>query len=461
MNEPAAHLENRPGGRRRWLVLVVSLPIVLGAIAVALLAFGEYRSARAVRSEIARLRAAGEPVDDESLARWFHANTSQEGTAEWREILVAVGQVSGGAGRSLPIMGPRALLPEDLAPGAEWPDEPHVAAFLQEVRPLIEQIEQAARYPTPVWQPIAFDSFGTLLDEVQEMRGIMRLLQLEFTHAMYHQENERALSALTAMHATNAALGWDFSFLPDLIAIAMRNIHRHTIRQSLADTAWEADQLDRLLAQVAHPHVGATRWQRAVAGERAMALSLLRGDRQRRDTMLQQERAPVPAPLLLFPSLTQDYLERMAAMQQIGAEGVLELGARAEAFDEEIERSVRRSDLLTGLLLPSARGMARAYERDELDRRLTRTALAIKRYQRAEGHWPAQLSDLAAVGLQAADWNALHAGPFGYRVDADGALVWSYDLFAHDAHAVVPKEPPSDHATATSAKIAYIITRIR
>ena len=45
MNEPAPHQERRPSARRRWLLLLVSLPIVLGVIAVAILGLGEYRCA--------------------------------------------------------------------------------------------------------------------------------------------------------------------------------------------------------------------------------------------------------------------------------------------------------------------------------------------------------------------------------------------------------------------------------
>jgi hypothetical protein len=159
MNDPGVNHERRSAGRRRWLLLLVSLPIVVGVMAAVILGLGEYRCAREVSAEIARLRAAGEPVDNETQARWFQANSSQEGTAAWREILVAVEQVSrGDAVGSFPIIG-TGKFPERFVPGGDWPDEPRIADFLQEVRPLIGQIEQAGRYPTPVWQPIAFDSY--------------------------------------------------------------------------------------------------------------------------------------------------------------------------------------------------------------------------------------------------------------------------------------------------------------
>jgi len=459
MNDFPPAQGKRPFVRRRWLLLLVLLPLALGAIAVAVLGFSEYRSARAVNAEIARLQAAGEPVDNESLARWFQTNTSQAGTAAWREILVAVEHVSSGeAVSSFPVIGTE--VPKDLVPGGDWPDEPRIAEFLLEVRPLIDQIDQAGQYPAPVWQPIAFDSFGTLLPELSASRSIVRLLRLEVEHALYHRDTERALRGFAAMENASAAFAWDFCMVAELVGIALRGVHRDAIRRSLAETAWEAPELDRLLAQVAVPRDVAVRWQRNIAGERAMTLALLRGNRAERDAMLQQNRASIPSALLLIPSGTKRYLDRMAAIQQIGTEGVLGMTARAQALEKEIEpRKGAISDILTSLLMPAVTAVAAAYEREELDRRLTRTALGIKRYRQSEGRWPAKLGDLAAVGLKAIDWTALHAGPFGYRIESDGVVVWGYDVHDCESPSRIRSEPPLEKdATNTSH---WHVTRIR
>ena len=461
MNDPHANREEqRPPIRRRWLVLVVSLPLAVVAIAVAVLALGEYRCARAVTAEIKRLRAAGEPVDDETMARWFLAHTSQEGTAAWREILVAVEQVSSGeAVNALPYVG-NIRLPENLVPGSDWPDEPRVAEFLHGVRPLIAQIEQAAKYPAPVWQPIVFDSFATLLPEVQTSRAVIRLLQLEVEHAVYHQDAERVLRGLAAMQAAAAAFDWDLCLVADLVGIALRGIHRDAIRRSLADITWEPAQWDQLFAQVARPRDVATRWHRSMAGERAMALAMLRGRRGLREEMLRGQHPSWdgPSALWLIPSGTLRYLDRMATIQQIGAEGVLGMADRVREFERDMpQTAMNPSDVLAALLVPAVSAAAAAHERDELNRRLTRTALGIKRYQSAQGHWPAKLSDLATVGLEAADWTALQAGPFGYRIEADGAVIWAYDLTDRQSPPRVRSEPEKHDA---ASQLWYVV-RIR
>lgn len=450
MNAHALEQDRSPPRRRRWLLRLVLLPIVLGVIAIAVLGVGEYRSAAEVKAEIARLQTAGEPVDDDTMAVWFRAGASQEGTAAWREILLAAEQVCAGeTALTLPIIG-LGQMPENLVPGEPWPDEPKIAEFLQEIRPLIAQIEQAGRYPAPVWQPIAFDSFHSLLPELQAFRGVVRLLHLEVLHALYQRDTERAVRGLAAMQATAAAFDWDFCMVSDLVGTALRGIHRDAIRKSLAHSDWQPDQLDQLLAQARQPRDVAQHWHRICAGERAMTLAWLQGDRDDLAGMLPGNSPRYPAALLLIPSGTKNYLERMEAFQRLGEQGILGLAGRALDVENGASRFDRRrlDELLTDIFLPAMAAMAAAYERDELARRLTRTALGVKRYRVSEGRWPERLSDLAAVGLEARDWTALQAGPFGYQVQGEGpaavAVVWAYEVHDSGSPSRVRSEPPTE-----------------
>jgi hypothetical protein len=460
MNEVTSQQSTSVRHRRRWLALLISLPIALVAIVVAVLAFIEYRTSQQVAAEIARLRAAGEPVDNQSMASWFWANTPQEGTAAWREILAAVDQITARASiNSFPIVG-TGELPDDLVPGGEWADEPRIAEFLREVQPLLVQIEQAARYPAPVWQPIAFDSFATLLPDIQSSRAIMRLCQLEFRHALYHQDTERIARSLAAMQATAAAFDWDMCMITDLVGIALRGIHRDSIRRALTHDGWQLAEIDALLAQVSQPRDIRARWHRIVAGERAMTLALLNGDPRTREAMLSQEHAGAAAAWLWLPSATLRYLDQMAAMQQLADDGVAGFSDRAKAFENQSlsPTTGRFEDVLIRLFQPAVEAVARAQERDELDRRLTRTAAGIKRYQLVEGHWPAKLSDLTAVGLNAQDWTALQAGPFGYRIEDDGAVLWG--THRSDVPARIPDQPPDRDSADPQASFWYVV-RIR
>ena len=103
--------------------------------------------------------------------------------------------------------------------------------------------------------------------------------------------------------------------------------------------------------------------------------------------------------------------------------------------------------------------MAAAYERDELDRRLTRTALGVKRYRVSEGRWPVRLSDLAAAGLEPKDWTALQAGPLGYQVEGEAAVVWAYDTNDNSSPSRIRSEPPGEKDVSSSGSLWHV-TRI-
>lgn len=452
MNDLASEQTRSNRGCRRWLLIVIALPFLLGAIAVAALAWTEYRNRRAVDAEIQRLRAAGQPVDDETMASWFWENTSQDGTAAWREILVQVEQLttSNSVIHGLPILG-HGELPKDLAPGDDWPDEARVAAFLEVARPVIDKIEDAARYPTPVWQPIAFEGFGTLLSEVQAARSIMRVVLLEFVHALYHENTQRIMRSLRAMQATAASFDWDMFMVSDLVGIALRSIHRGSIRQSLAHSAWELADLDHLLDQVAQPRDFVTRWHRTIAGERAMALTMLRGDGRMLENVTDstgRTADSLPA-WMLMASFTRRYLQTMEAVQRLGDRGIEGLVERADEFERRQfpSEQLRFDDMLSHMLLPSIHAWAAAQERDELDRRLTRTAVGLKRFRMVQGRWPEKLDDLAAMGLNARDWTALQEGPFGYRIEDDQAVLWGYEAIRVERPAGIPDDPPDGDAS--------------
>ena len=262
------------------------------------------------------------------------------------------------------------------------------------------------------------------------------------------------------MRTTAAAFDWDFCMIAELVEVALRTIHRDAIRQSLAHTDWEPAQLDQLLAQVASEWDVATHWRRTSAGERAMVLAWLQGGGDM-DGMLPRGTAGLPARLLLIPSGTQRYLEHLAEFQQLGEGGVPGIAARARDWEQGVFQPNGRqfSDALTALFLPAVAAVAVTYERDELDRRLTRTALGVKRYRTSEGSWPERLSDLAAVGLEPKDWTALQAGPFGYKIEGKGVVLWAYDAYNNDSPARIRSEPPTEKETGKPG-LPWHVTRI-
>src|SRR5690606_37668842 len=141
---------------------------------------------------------------------------------------------------------------------------------LERNRPVIAQIHAATKHPAPVWMPIEFHGFMTLLEELQNSRSIQRLMQLETEHAIYHRDAERAMAGLESMQGVAAAFDWPICMVADLVHIALRGSHRSMVRRSLAVDLWDEDQLRHLADQLGPPQDVRQRWFDVVAGERGM-----------------------------------------------------------------------------------------------------------------------------------------------------------------------------------------------
>ena len=178
----------------------------------------------------------------------------------------------------LPIVGNGKTL-RTLEAGAKWEADALVDDFLEQARPLFDLLYDAAKYPTPVWQPMEFHGIETLLPELQDSRQIQRLLQLDFEHAIVHSDTERALRDLQAMQTTADAYDWNMFLVGQLVNIALHGLHHQSIQRSLYADVWSAEQLEQLMAQVRQPLPLEKSWNATIESEKVMSLSAVSGSR--------------------------------------------------------------------------------------------------------------------------------------------------------------------------------------
>ena len=187
--------EFKPAERRskrvNWIATICLIPVLLFALFLCLFGYREARAYRELNDKLNAIRQAGEPIDNASLETHFEKTTHKGGTVAWSEALM-LARSANAISNGLPIVGV-ANLPRDFRPGVEWPEEPRVAEFLREIRPLFKKIDAAAAFPMPVWTPIDFNGFSTTLEVYQESRSLARILDLDTSYALFHKESERAL----------------------------------------------------------------------------------------------------------------------------------------------------------------------------------------------------------------------------------------------------------------------------
>jgi len=429
----------------KWIGLVSLIPIIFLFGVVCFIGYRETIASSELKAKLAEMREAGEPFDDESMAGFFEKTSHKEGTAAWQEIL-ALTQAANSLSSRLPIVGDREL-PSDLRPSSEWPDQPRVAEFLQEVRPLIQRIYKADEFPKPVWMPIHFNGFGTLLEEVQESRSIARILYLDAFHALYHKEGDRVLKDIHALRSVAQAFDWDICFVSKMVSMHIRGMHLDAINRSLNMNVWNDEQLTELSNHVNQPYEASKAWKATLAGELGMAYPILNDIRQLRSVEDFESNPLLALPVMPSTKLTviRAYEDLQHCADAVDAR-IAEQAKSAEARFFGRNRTISQPNLFIGMFMPAVSAYAEMFDRFETNRRLTYTSLAVKRYQLKNKRWPKSLSELADVGLVSNDWSTTDRQSFGYEPKDEMAYVWSYGNL--DKKRVPSERPKPDTADA-------------
>jgi hypothetical protein len=448
--------------RRRWLFWGVLLPCILLFAVITSQGIRQWQAAKRFEAEIAQIRASNLPIDNASMTRWFREMTQTEGATAWGEVLLALETATAPIANSerMPFVGtgdPIAV-PD---PDRQWPEEKQVGEYLRWIGPTIEKIHQAVELPKPVWQPIEFRGFQTLLAELQSSRGVTRHLQLEVEHALYQKETERALRGITSLRGVADAFDWQICLVGDLVHRAHALAHLATIRRSMAYGLWDEAETDRIDSQLSPPDASqiAQRWQRVFIGERAMLLSSL-NDLGMTDYTT-DEFGAAATKVVGLPSVKVGLLEKYYQMIRI-VDGPLDgLPDRANELELWLTQKGSAFDLTTkwtSMWLPAIRAYSQSIIREEDDRRVTRTSLAVKKYQLREGQWPQDLTALDGIGLPANERVTVGGKPLGYQVDGDAAWVWGPDMSSGAARPeVLPERPdPGDESTRDRSPWAMI-----
>jgi hypothetical protein len=448
--------------RRRWLFWGVLLPIILLFAVITSQGIRQWQAANRFEAEIAQIRASNLPIDNASMARWFREMTRTEGASAWGEVLLAletaIAPIDNPERMPFVGTGDPIAVPD---PDRQWPEEKQVGEYLRWIGPTIEKIHQAVELPKPVWLPIEFRGFQTPLAELQSSRSVTRHLQLEVEHALYQKESERALRGITSLRGVADAFDWQICLVGDLVHRAHAIAYLATIRRSMAYGLWGEAEIDRIDSQLAprDPFQITERWRRVFIGERAMLLSSL-NDAAMTDYNA-DEFGAAAMKVAGLPTVKVGLLEKYFLMLRIADGPLAGLPDRANELELWLTQKGSAFDLTTrwtSMWLPAIRAYSQSIIREEDDRRVTRTSLAVKKYQLREGNWPQDLAALDGIGLPASERVTVGGKPLGYQVDGDAAWVWGPDTSSRAARPeVLPERPdPADESTRDHSPWAMV-----
>lgn len=416
--QPARRLWQKP---LNWLLATA---VVIVAF-VGWLAIREVRADQAIRAEITRLRSAGLPVDNATMAAQFAESTHPEGTQAWAEILDLCSSSwlsSIGSTEGFPYVS-NGQVPAQINAGENWELQEEVDAYLEIVSPVLSRIHEAGQYPKPVWQPITFNGFSTLLEPVQISRSANQLLQLDAEAALHKQDAARTLQNIESMFHLTDAFDWNNFGVTKLVAIAKRHGAHEIIRRSLSADCWTTEDLKKLRSFVATPESLSLAWPLIVNSERAMLLTNIR-DRPLVDASYDDQLPPYL--LTWLPSVQLELLQKSEGWENLATNSLSQMRRDATRIGSAQEASGSIIGKFYDNVMTGYPSFVSALLRQEDGRRFTLCALAVKQFQLENDAWPKLLSELESVGLAPSDWRTLEAGEFGFEVENDVAYIWSY-----------------------------------
>lgn len=403
----------RPLWRQPLLWVLVMLGIGLGGLSV--LGFQQLQANRDYQQRISKLRSSGIPVDNETLDAHFAANTSKTHTSDWNRACRALDNswISVLA-QELPFVG-SGEFPKSALSDGQWADAGLVEDFLERLAPSMTELHALADsiVEVPIWQPMHFDGFATLLGPLQESRSIMNVLLLDYHYALFHRDRNRALRDLKTMRVNVEAYGWKTFFVGELIYLGLVGLHRNAIQVSLQTDIWTEEDLQELIKQVGPSRDLTKVWPKVIASERAMALASLSGSGEYFGETPWMEFA------MKLPTARRDYLLAMERASALSTADMQQFLTQAIDFEKSKNRGI-----VADMLTPAVVGMADALAKSEDDRRLTRLALAVKHFRLSQGRLPNSLAELVqkqTLGITSSDLLTIDQLPLGYSVEGDSA----------------------------------------
>lgn len=361
----------------------------------------------------------GAPADVNSLVHWYEGRTHSESTERWGEIIQMI--LTPVNPKQTPVLGD-CELPNILDPNEPWKEAEYVKTYLQHTEVVRHEIIEALKSPAPVRVPMKFEGLGTTLEFQRSSRSIYRYLELDFEYAYYTRDTRRALQDIRLMGECTQALNSDLFIVGGLVQLASQQTKDYSIRRSLTLSQWSEMELQELLELSNSSCVSAEQWRSILYSERCYTL------------MAMDEFTVGEIALLQWNSREQSASSGQDFSYLRDLEFAIQLTTTTRSRFFRPEQGLKTKFRAGGQDAISF--LARAASKAENARHWTRTAIALRLYQKLHGKYPENLNDLQTVGLTPDDTALLDGTPFGYEIENGIAYLWTTDFTKSEIHSI-------------------------
>ena len=424
------HIDHRDqsekAAKRSCLVLSV---LIFGVLPFSLLVLGlllwygrEASGSRRLQARKSGLTKQGLPVDDSSLNQFYKSRTDPTHTEAWLSVLAIMSSPefkSSLDGVAILFVSSE----EPIVPEKEWKEEKVSLAFLEKWKSLHAEIVQLSIDAKAVRFPIVFDSFATMLPQVQESRHVARFLELQGRVGLRSGDSAVVREGIDAMLGLSRVPSGDPIMVSQLVSIAIDGIAIGLLKDAIKYDVLNESDLQTLLPKVQLMLDVGEDWKAALAGERAMALPIFTDPTKAR-----------AAGILSIPGRSHDallYLELIDVItDEVQPWDLQEFKAKLVEFDDRIKEIANAGllskfdSILTLQSAPALGAFGDAFLRRALQHRIATIAIGLRLYEDRHATLPSSTDLLSDIPLDLKRLAPTKSNSFGYRLDGYDAKLW-------------------------------------
>ena len=413
---PPAPIDPRsPSARRaKWFgwwfyaLVVVVAPFAL----ILMAAVGVYvwwkladaRAAAAVKAEVARIQAAGEPVTIYDLYQWHRVpEGANDTTALWLTALTMVDAIPIAHTKymDVPIVGGNSTEVETLAVDHPQTTLELADEFLSVNDGAVQAVLAAANAEGQCRLPVAFEAGARALISTQRARSVARVMSLRTRVAVAQGNSDAAVESIEANLALISAIDHQPWVVDQLVRIAIISVAMSDIEQLLNNADLTEEQLARLQSNLQTLDIQNS-FTHSLIGERGcgyhgfhnFAVAPPPGPPPAADPMA-GGKLMRPADCEFYLQLMQEYVDASRQPFPKAIDDSKQIAARVQTVGQSTNPLERIRYVLSMQVVPATEAATVASARAQAMRNLNLAAIAAQRYRLAHGEYPA---DLEALG---------------------------------------------------------------
>jgi hypothetical protein len=442
----------RPLSRGVWAIgCLGSLVVVvaLGGLSVWFYFRGQQQQAiRAVKAEVTRIHAAGEPITTEDIIE--HHRVPQgvfDATPLWIDAINTAVATKTGYEAQLPIFGEAKLAelqadsPASLLPLAE--------KFLAAQAATIDKTRAAATAGGQCRYPVDFaQGINAKLPHIQEARTLARVLSLRLHVAIQRGDSAAVMESLRLQLDLAATMDHEPLLITQLVRMALIQVALDDVRAIVSQMALDEPQLAELQKLVESIDVQQP-VKEGMIGERALGFHTFHHLSQLKELeMLAGKDGDLQRPTdCLF------YLELMRDMVEAADQPPQEARRAADQVEGTLKRRLgtqnplnRLEIIVTALTMPATGKVFDASARTQALRDSTAGGIAFRRFQLQQGQPPEKLSALVPGFLSAVPRDPLLPGnpPLVLVVEGNQFAIYSVGPNLQDDRALLADPQSQD-----------------